>query len=128
MTADVSGDGNLDVIAVTDNGDIWILDGQTGKSLPNYPIRTGYQFRSTPTLIDVSPSGDGLHMVFTSKEGEVGIVNLRTFFRFWFFCNEQRLRTQNRRGRGASDARAGIEGNGERYAGSDESCRMRSRR
>lgn len=89
MTADVSGDGNLDVIAVTDNGDIWILDGQTGKSLPNYPIRTGYQFRSTPTLIDVSPNGDGLHMVFTSKEGEVGIVNLRTFFRFWFFVTSR---------------------------------------
>lgn len=89
MTADVSGDGNLDVIAVTDNGDIWILDGQTGKSLPNYPIRTGYQFRSTPTLIDVSPNGDGLHMVFTSKEGEVGIVNLRTFFRFWFFVTNR---------------------------------------
>ena len=85
MTADVNDDGNLDVIAVTDNGDIWILDGQTGKSLPNYPIRTGYQFRSTPTLIDVSPSGNGLHMVFTSKEGEVGIVNLRTFFCFSFF-------------------------------------------
>ena len=89
MTADVSGDGNLDVIAVTDNGDIWILDGQTGKSLPNYPIRTGYQFRSTPTLIDVSPSGNGLHMVFTSKEGEVGIVNLRTFFHYWFFVTSR---------------------------------------
>lgn len=89
MTADVNDDGNLDVIAVTDNGDIWILDGQTGKSLPNYPIRTGYQFRSTPTLIDVSPNGNGLHMVFTSKEGEVGIVNLRTFFYFSCFVTNR---------------------------------------
>ena len=89
MTADVNDDGNLDVIAVTDNGDIWILDVQTGKSLPNYPIRTGYQFRSTPTLIDISPNGNGLHMVFTSKEGEVGIVNLRTFFCFSCFVTSR---------------------------------------
>lgn len=117
MTADVDGDGNLDVIAVTDNGDIWILNGQTGKSLANYPIRTGYQFRSTPTLIDVSPKGDGLHLVFTSKEGEVGIVNLLTFLLVLFIFNTKRLRTKDRRGRRIADARVGIEGQRERSAG-----------
>ena len=76
--ADVDGNGVLDIIAVTDNGDLWVLDGHSGKSLPNYPIRTGCKFRSAPTLLDLSSEGGGLHLLFTTKDGELGIVDLHT--------------------------------------------------
>ena len=39
--ADVDGDGTLDVVAVTDNGDVWVLNGETGNEIPRFPIRTG---------------------------------------------------------------------------------------
>ena len=78
VLADVDGNSVLDIIAVTDNGDLWVLDGRSGKSLPNYPIRTGCKVRSVPTLLDLSSEGGGLHLLFTTKDGELGIVDLHT--------------------------------------------------
>ena len=52
--ADIDGDGPLDVVAVTDNGDIWVLNGKTGESLPHFPVRTGGVIRTAPLLIDLS--------------------------------------------------------------------------
>lgn len=37
----MNGDGQLDVVAVTDSGDLWALDGKTGATLAPFPIRTG---------------------------------------------------------------------------------------
>lgn len=52
--ADIDADGQLDVVAVTDNGDIWALNGKTGESLPHFPVRTGGVIRTAPLLIDLS--------------------------------------------------------------------------
>lgn len=51
---DIDGDGTLDVVAVTDNGDIWVLNGETGKEVPKFPIRTGGAVKSSPILVDLS--------------------------------------------------------------------------
>ena len=51
---DIDGDGTLDVVAVTDNGDIWVLDGEPGKDVKRFPIRTGGVVKSSPLLVDLS--------------------------------------------------------------------------
>ena len=42
------------MVAVTDNGDIWVLDGETGKDVKRFPIRTGGVVKSSPLLVDLS--------------------------------------------------------------------------
>ena len=51
---DIDGDGILDVVAITDNGDIWVLNGETGKEVKRFPIRTGGVVKSAPLLVDLS--------------------------------------------------------------------------
>lgn len=48
---DVNGDGQLDVVALTKNGDLWVLNGQTGQSLRFFPIRFGVSIHSSPLLL-----------------------------------------------------------------------------
>ena len=55
--ADVNGDGQLDVVAITDSGDLWALDGKTGATLAPFPIRTGGAVRTAPLVVDLSPVG-----------------------------------------------------------------------
>ena len=51
MVGDVNGDGQLDVVAVTKTGDCWVLNGQTGESLKNFPIKLGCSIHSSPLLL-----------------------------------------------------------------------------
>ena len=52
--ADVNGDGQLDVVAVTDRGDLWALDGKTGATLAPFPVRTGGAIHTAPLVVDLS--------------------------------------------------------------------------
>ena len=36
---DVNGDGVVDVIVATTNGHVWALNGRTGDTLRNFPVR-----------------------------------------------------------------------------------------
>lgn len=51
VVGDVNGDGQLDIVALTKNGDLWVLNGQTGESLRFFPIRFGCSIHSSPLLL-----------------------------------------------------------------------------
>ncbi|KAK8817737.1 hypothetical protein WA538_004454 [Blastocystis sp. DL] len=76
--ADVDGDGTLDVVAVTDNGDVWVLNGETGNEIPRFPIRTGSRMKSNPLIVDLSKEGDRVHIVLATGDGELLIVDGKT--------------------------------------------------
>ena len=77
--ADVDGDGTLDVVAVTDNGDVWVLNGETGNEIPRFPIRTGSRMKSNPLIVDLSKEGDRVHIVLATGDGELLIVDGKTY-------------------------------------------------
>lgn len=77
--ADVDGDGTLDVVAVTDNGDVWVLNGETGNEIPRFPIRTGSRMKSNPLIVDLSKEGDRVHIVLATGNGELLIVDGKTY-------------------------------------------------
>ena len=51
---DVDGDGLVDVVAVTETGDVWVLYGMNGTDVRRFPIRTGNEVKSMPLLVDLS--------------------------------------------------------------------------
>lgn len=51
---DVDGDGRVDVVAVTDTGDVWIVRGENGVDVNKFPVRTGNTIKSMPLLVDLS--------------------------------------------------------------------------
>lgn len=51
---DVDGDGRVDVVAVTDTGDVWIVRGENGMDVNKFPVRTGNTIKSMPLLVDLS--------------------------------------------------------------------------
>lgn len=57
VVGDVNGDGQLDVVAVTKTGDCWVLDGQTGESIKNFPIKLGCSIHSSPLLLKLDSVG-----------------------------------------------------------------------
>ena len=77
--ADVDGDGTLDVVAVTENGDVWVLNGETGNEIPRFPIRTGSRMKSNPLIVDLSKEGDRVHIVLATGDGELLIVDGKTY-------------------------------------------------
>lgn len=88
---DVDGNGILDVVVGTVSGHVWVLDGATGKSIPNFPLRTDGRIVAPITLVNMArPSlpmlgvsaasfaRPGLHLIFPSFDGHVYIVDGRT--------------------------------------------------
>ena len=49
----MNGDGQLDVVVVTKTGDCWVMNGQTGESLKNFPIKLGCSIHSSPVLLQL---------------------------------------------------------------------------
>lgn len=42
----------MDVVALTKNGDLWVMRGDTGENLRAFPIRFGCSIHSSPLIID----------------------------------------------------------------------------
>jgi hypothetical protein len=38
---DVNGDGQVDVVAATNSGQVWVLNGATGDPISNFPLKAG---------------------------------------------------------------------------------------
>ena len=49
---DVNEDGQLDIVALTKNGDLWVLRGDSGETLKSFPIRFGCSIHASPLIID----------------------------------------------------------------------------
>ena len=57
--ADIDGDGRVDVVVVTETGDVWVLHGMNGTDVRRFPIRTGNEVKSMPLVVDLSRVGEG---------------------------------------------------------------------
>jgi hypothetical protein len=54
---DVNGDGQVDVVAATNSGQIWVLNGATGDSISNFPLKAGGPVLSPVTLAKLHDNG-----------------------------------------------------------------------
>ena len=82
MVVDLNGDGQLDIVIITENGDIWAFSGNTGKPIPHYPMRLGTPILAAPLVVDLHASVDStrsseaqdVHLVMSSDNGELIVV------------------------------------------------------
>lgn len=54
---DVNGDGQVDVVAATNSGQIWVLNGATGDPISNFPLKAGGPVLAPVTLAKLHDNG-----------------------------------------------------------------------
>ncbi|MFC2102988.1 T9SS type A sorting domain-containing protein [Bacteroidota bacterium] len=54
LAADFEGDGNSEIISVTEDGRIFAIDGGTGQFVPGFPISSGARVDVTPVLYNAN--------------------------------------------------------------------------
>ncbi|KAJ8308441.1 hypothetical protein KUTeg_013315 [Tegillarca granosa] len=73
---DVNNDGVLDVIIATNFGDVYALDGKTGTTLPNWPVKTGHPILSNVLITKISTKTSTPDMVFLGANGVLHLMTL----------------------------------------------------
>lgn len=76
---DINGDGEVDIVLCTSSGHIWALNGKTGETLHNFPIKAGGSIMSPPLLLQMK-GGMGKaapvrHVVVPAHDGYLYIVD-----------------------------------------------------
>ena len=80
VVGDVNGDGLVDIVLATTSGHIWALQGSSGRTLENFPVKTGGPIMSLPLLLQMK-GGKGRaglpvrHIIVPSHDGFLYIVN-----------------------------------------------------
>ncbi len=69
LILDVDGDGSLDVIAASDQGNIFALN-RDGKALPGFPLTTGGTLSETPQVVQLDDD-NGLELIAVTNQGSV---------------------------------------------------------
>ena len=54
---DVNGDGQVDVVAATNSGQLWVLNGATGDSISNFPLKAGGPILAPVTIAKLHDNG-----------------------------------------------------------------------
>lgn len=73
---DVNNDGVFDVIIATNFGDVYALDGKTGTTLPNWPVKTGNPILSNVLITKISTKTSTPDMVFLGSNGVLHLMTL----------------------------------------------------
>ena len=68
----IDNDDKLEVVIATNDGYIWVLDGQTGKVLPNWPVSLGNEIHSS---ILFQTEADGLVHMYIMSGGNLNILS-----------------------------------------------------
>jgi Secretion system C-terminal sorting domain len=82
LVADINKDGQNEIIAFTDKGNVYALNSSTGKILDGFPISSGTQSASVPVLIseDLSSSGQigsyKPYLILLDKSNRLYVWNL----------------------------------------------------
>eukprot|EP00891_Asterochloris_glomerata_P005963 jgi/Astpho2/5963/e_gw1.00080.8.1_t len=71
---DVNGDGRLEVVFGTTSGQIFVLDGHTGKNIPNFPFQTLGRI-AAPVLVTQLTPGLSQQLVVMSFDGHLYMVD-----------------------------------------------------
>ena len=71
---DVNGDGRLEVVCGTTSGQIFVLDGHTGRNIPNFPFQTHGRI-AAPVLITQLTPGLSQQLVVMSFDGHMYMVD-----------------------------------------------------
>ena len=92
---DVNGDGRLEVVFGTTSGQIFVLDGHTGRNIPNFPFQTHGRI-AAPVLITQLTPGLSQQLVVMSFDGHMYMVDgltgqllLRGFDRYEPLCADE---------------------------------------
>jgi hypothetical protein len=65
---DVNGDGQVDVVAATNSGQVWVINGATGDSIANFPLKAGGPILAPVTLAKLHDNGHpSMQLVFFAR-------------------------------------------------------------
>ncbi|KAL4234802.1 hypothetical protein ACF0H5_006444 [Mactra antiquata] len=88
---DIDEDGYLDIIIPTNVGDIYAINGVTGKVLDKWPIKVGHPILSNILITKISSIRKGLDIVFLSNDGALHIISTDQSCRTHFPIGETSL-------------------------------------
>ncbi len=74
---DVNGDGQVDVVAATNSGQVWVLNGATGDSISNFPLKAGGPILAPVTIAKLHDNG----------KNSMELVRCLRAFVFLLFCS-----------------------------------------
>lgn len=72
---DINHDSKMEVLIPTNDGYIWVLDGQSGEVLPNWPLKLGNEIHSHVLF---SKHSDNSMDIVVMSDGNLNIVNGRS--------------------------------------------------
>lgn len=75
VIADVNGDGILDIVVGTRGATLHAFRGDTGKSLPNFPIKLSGAVTASPIVTRLREDTVGLQIVFHAADGVLYIID-----------------------------------------------------
>lgn len=71
---DVNGDGKLEVVVGTEGGALHVLEGSSGRPLPNFPFQAQGHISAEILITRLSP-GPSMQLVFMAHDGLLYMVN-----------------------------------------------------
>ena len=82
ILGDINGDGEVDIVLCTSSGHIWALNGKTGETLHNFPVKAGGAIMSPPLLLQMKGGrgsvGPIRHVVVAAHDGYLYMVDGNT--------------------------------------------------
>ena len=71
---DVNGDGRLEVVVGTEGGALHVLEGSSGRPLPNFPFQAQGHISAETLITRLSP-GPSMQLVFMAHDGLLYMVD-----------------------------------------------------
>ncbi|XP_013387693.1 protein DEFECTIVE IN EXINE FORMATION 1 [Lingula anatina] len=73
--ADVDGNGRLDVVVATNDGKIYVLEGESGTLLEGWPIKVADKLTANPVFTKFAESQNHVDMLIMSDDGMLQILS-----------------------------------------------------
>ncbi|XP_052267793.1 uncharacterized protein LOC127869338 isoform X2 [Dreissena polymorpha] len=88
---DIDGDGYVEVLIPTNEGDVYAISGVTGKVLDGWPIHVGHPILSNVIATRVSRTRQTLDLVFLANDGALHVISTDQSCRTHFPIGETSL-------------------------------------